>query len=75
MPVTKIFKIEIWDIEWQVITRLAGLANKLHISLLGCPASLATVAKCAGTNNILPAVFTTLVSWQNMIYGKLMACF
>ena len=62
------------DIEGQVVTRLVGLANELHISLFWRSTRLAAVTGYTGADYILPVVFTTLVSWQNMVYGKLMTC-
>ena len=62
------------DIEGQVVTRLEGLSDKLHISLFRRSTCLAAVTGYTGADYILPAVFTTLVSWQNVVYGKLMAC-
>ena len=61
------------DIEGQVVTWLVGLTDKLHISLFRRSARLVAVTGYAGTDHIFPAVFTTLVSWQNVVYGKLMA--
>ena len=61
------------DIKGDIAGRLGRLAGQLHSGLLGGPACLATVTGDAGADHILPGMLTTLVSWNNVVYGKLAA--
>ena len=61
------------DIEGDVVVRLPRMADEFHISLFGGSARLAPVTGSAGADNILPAVFTVLVTRHNVVYGKLVA--
>ncbi len=61
------------DVKGDIAVGLRRLTGQLHSGLLGGSACLVTVAGDAGADHVLPGVLTALVSWNNMVYGKLPA--